>query len=128
MSVRHGHRGVRSVNGLAIRSPWTPLTGEAAGRLEAAAGVYELRRHGTVEVIDYAGTNTAFGLRGELARHAGECASGTEFRVEVTSAYISRWSELLSAYLNTFGQLPRGNAEHRPHQLRPFGHYGADHD
>ena len=112
------------MTGLAIRHQWEPLTAAACARLEAAAGVFELRDEHGVSLIDYAGAGSRFGLRGELTRLADTAGPTTQFRVEVTSTYLSRWRELLSSYWNTFGHLPRGNADHHPIGLRPFGNYG----
>lgn len=110
------------MSGLQIRSAWRPLDRVEADRLEPATGVYELRAEGRVQRIAYAGARSQFGLRGEL-RALAASSSGVEFRVEVTSAYLSRWHELLAAHLADHGCLPPGNDDERerPRGLRPIG-------
>ena len=104
-----------------IRSGWQALTPANARRVEAAVGVYELRSSSGTLRFGYAGAGSRFGLRGELAAMAGAAAPDVEFRSEVITTYLSRWSELLGRHLARYGDLPPGNADHHPHHLEPVG-------
>ena len=112
------------MSGLDIRAPWTPLDREHATRVEAALGVYELRRQGTTVLIDYAGATSPFGLRGALLDAIGHAEPGTEFRAEVVSTYLSRWAELMSWYRTRHGSFPNGNGTHTPN-IGQIGSRGA---
>lgn len=94
--------------GPAIRAPWRLLTSTTAATLPGAVGVYELRRDGRVVLVGYAGGRSRLGLRGVLADLVAE-RPGEEFRAEVTTAYLSRWRELLGRHLARTGALPEGN-------------------
>jgi hypothetical protein len=109
---------------LQIRSAWRPLEQAATGTLESAVGVYEIRVGNIVQLIAYAGGRSLFGLRGELSARIGSIP-GAEFRAEVTTAYMTRWHELLGAYLATHGSPPPGNDPYDlPRPLRPIGPRG----
>jgi hypothetical protein len=112
------------VSALQIRSVWRPLETEETGRVEPAVGVYEIRVDGVVRRIGYAGARSLFGLRGELGALAGTIP-GAEFRAEVTSAYLSRWHELLGAHLAAHGHAPADNDPGElPRPLYPIGPRG----
>jgi hypothetical protein len=100
---------------MAIRmeKPFTALTPEAVRALRGVLGVYELAdESGRVVYVGYAGGRSLFGLRGELDRALAERRAGaTQFRCEVTSAYLSRWQELLMLHAADHGALPAGNPE-----------------
>lgn len=110
---------------LQIRSAWLPLEEMEIQRLEPATGVYELRVDGEIRRIGYAGARSHFGLRGELGSLVGEVL-GAEFRAEVTSAYLTRWHELLGVHLANHGSVPPGNqdAREQPVGLRSIGPRG----
>ncbi|HEY9416960.1 MAG TPA: hypothetical protein VIQ30_19555 [Pseudonocardia sp.] len=95
---------------LSIRGPWRPLTTAAVAGAPAATGVYELRRDATTVLVGYAGGRSRFGLRGELTALAGDHPD-SEYRAEVTTAYLSRWRELLGVHLARTGRLPAGNTD-----------------
>ena len=103
---------------MAIRltKPFVELSAERAHALPATLGVYELAdAGGRVVHVGYAGGRSLFGLRGALEREAAERRHGaTQFRCEVTSAYLSRWRELLMLHVADHGALPPGN----PHPPR----------
>lgn len=109
---------IEAARGLAIRAEWRPLTARAAAEVPGATGVYELRCGGNTVLIAYAGARTRFGLRGVLAELAA-ARPGHDFRAEVTTAYLSRWRELLGWQLGRTGRLPVGN-EDVP-GIRPIG-------
>lgn len=113
-----------SGSGLQIRSAWRPLDTEETGRVEPAVGVYEIRVDGVVLRIGYAGARSLFGLRGELGALAGTIP-GAEFRAEVTSAYLSRWHELLGTHVAAHGCAPSDNdPSELPRPLYPIGPRG----
>lgn len=101
-----------------LEKPWQPLSREAAMALPAQLGVYQIAdSDGRVLRIDFAGGRTLFGLRGELAREAGERGDGFLFRHEIHMQYQSRWQELLMVHVADHGALPPENETHRPQRL-----------
>lgn len=74
-------------------------------------GVYELSSpKGEVIFVGYAGGRSVFGLRGELSDKLGS-NSGRDvwFRFEVTTAYLSRYKEVLMVHVADHGSLPAEN-------------------
>lgn len=97
--------------GVRLDKPWVELTPETAAAVGGHMGVYELAdADGTVVRIGYAGGSSRFGLRGVLEAHA-EAGDGARFRHEVTTAYLSRYRELLMVHLADHGSLPDANDE-----------------
>ena len=97
--------------GVRMQGAWQPLDHEHVEALGMHMGVYQLADgEDAVRLIGYAGGRSRYGLRGELETHllAGRAA---RFRVEVTSAYLSRHRELLLVHLADHGRLPPDNAE-----------------
>ena len=90
---------------------WQALTRENVSRVAGHMGVYQLADGaGEVMFIGVAGGASPFGLRGELESHLSEKAAETEqFRFEITTAYHSRFRELVQVYLNDYGHLPPSN-------------------
>ena len=98
-----------------IERPWLDLTDEAVRRIPAMLGVYELGdTDGRVRLIGFAGGRSLFGLRSEVGSHVG---SFDRFRYEITSAYLSRWQELLMVHQADHGALPPD----QPDPGRPLG-------
>lgn len=109
------------MSGLQIRGAWRPLELAETSRIEPAVGVYEVRVDGVLHEISYAGGRSLFGLRGELGGRVGTWP-GAEFRAEVTTAYLTRWHELLAARLAETGTVPPGNDPRTlPRPLRAVG-------
>lgn len=94
---------------LAIRRAWQPAA--AAADCPGHMGVFELADDaGTVLFVGFAGGRSRFGLRGEIndalvrAAAAGDQARPhqagppSQFRYEVTTAYLTRYQELLMAH------------------------------
>jgi hypothetical protein len=108
--------------GVRMEKPWRDLTAANVAGLAGELGVYQLAdADERVVRIGYAGARTLFGLRSELeaALKAGEAA---KFRTEVTSAYLSRYEELLMVHAADHGELPPGNgadARRRMGRLSP---------
>jgi hypothetical protein len=97
------------VPGIRLERPWTPLEDETVRPIPAMLGVYELGdADGRVRLIGYAGGRSLFGLRSEIAAHVG---SFDRFRYEITSAYLSRWQELLMVHQADHGALPPDQPE-----------------
>ncbi len=94
---------------LGLTKPWQPLA--AAQELPGQLGVFELAdEDGGIVYVGYAGGRSRFGLRSAVADAGAETAAAQSFRVEVTSAYLTRYRELLMAYVAEHGRLPAGNA------------------
>jgi hypothetical protein len=96
--------------GIRLEKPWRGLTAEAVAAVAAELGVFQLGdANGAVVRIGYAGGRTLFGLRSELEAALAK-GEAVKFRTEVTSAYMSRYEELLMAHKADHGELPPGNA------------------
>ena len=89
-----------------LTSPWHDLTADSARSVGGYMGVYELSDGGETVFIGYAGGRSLFGLGGELATHVGQAE---RFRYEVTTSYLSRYSELLMVHVYDHGRLPARN-------------------
>jgi hypothetical protein len=79
-------------------------------------GVYELASAGGEVVrIGFAGGRSVFGLRGELQSALSQTGDGAaSFRCEITTAYLSRYRELLMVHVADHGSVPVGNADGDP--------------
>jgi len=72
-------------------------------------GVFELADEAdNILFVGYAGGRSLFGLRGELAS-ALRNSRATRYRYEVTTAYLTRYQELLMVYEADHGGLPPEN-------------------
>jgi hypothetical protein len=92
-----------------LAKPWQPLAEATA--LGGHLGVFELADEaGRVLFVGYAGGYSLTGLRGVVRDAAGRVAGARTFRVEVNSAYRSRYLELLMAHVADHGGLPPANA------------------
>lgn len=73
-------------------------------------GVFELADdQGRVVFVGYAGGRSRFGLRGEITSAFDTVAGARQYRYEVTTAYLTRYQELLMTHQATYGALPPGN-------------------
>ena len=92
-----------------LAKPWRPCDGLQA--LPGHMGVFELGdADGAVIFVGYAGGRSRFGLRGEIEAAAARCDGAAGYRYEVTTAYLTRYQELLMAHQAASGALPRHNA------------------
>lgn len=92
---------------LRIDKPFVDLSGDALSRVKGQLGVYELADVGGVtQYIGRADARTLFGLRGELEAYIDQ---GYRFRFEVTTAYHTRYRELLMNYIAEHGAYPPKN-------------------
>ena len=100
------------VSGVRMTGPWLPLDSEHVEQLGGHMGVYELAAaDGKVVRIGFAGGRSVFGLRGELRRalRADGDQAAASFRFEITTAYLSRYRELLMVHAADHGAIPVGN-------------------
>jgi hypothetical protein len=98
------------MTGVRMHAPWIPLDEANVEAVGAHMGVYELGTDGEVGLIGFAGGRSLFGLRGELRRALRQPQwSGASFRYEVTTAYLSRYKELLMVHVADHGSLPASN-------------------
>jgi len=93
---------------LHIRGPWQDLSGR--DDLPGHMGVFELAdAGGRILYVGYAGGRSRFGLRSEVAAAAADVPAACRCRIEVTTAYLTRWQELLMLHRAVHGSLPPGN-------------------
>lgn len=101
-----------------LAKPWRPLDEAAVAALPGQLGVYQVAdADGTVVRIGAAGARELFGLRSALSRELKQWGAGHRFRLEVTTAYHTRWQELLMVHVHDHGALPAGNQSDRPTRL-----------
>ncbi len=94
---------------LELDKAWRPRAEAAA--LPGHMGVFELGDEaGAVVFVGYAGGRSRFGLRGEISEALERLPDASGFRYEVTTAYLTRYRELLMAHRAISGALPPGNA------------------
>ncbi len=102
-----------------LEKPWRPLVAEEVSRLGGELGVYHIADEtGQVVKIGYAGGRSLKGLKGVLQQELSE-REGTpsQFRVEVTHQYLSRYEELLMLHQADHGSLPPQNQGDRNRRL-----------
>jgi hypothetical protein len=91
-----------------LHKPWRPCRGLEA--LLGHMGVFELAdADGVVIFVGFAGGRSRFGLRGEIMAAVERFVDCTGYRYEVTTAYLTRYQELLMAHNADLGRLPRHN-------------------
>ncbi len=97
---------------MAVRldKPWRSLDAAALASVGGQLGVFELADAASQRIfIGVAGGRSTFGLAGELRAAAERIPAATQFRLEVTTAYSTRYQELLMACLADDGELPSAN-------------------
>jgi len=107
-----------------------PVWGPEAHRLSGSNGIYEIADEaGRLLYVGYAGSRARYGLRGKLMEHFSDRELNPEirdkarfFRYEVTSSYLSRWTEVIGRY-NQLGRLPPANEKtgELPRRMPYFG-------
>jgi len=96
------------------------LAGEARSPLHGEMGVYQLAdAERAVIFIGYAGGVSPFGLRGEIAAFEQHAPDAVSVRFEITTAYLSRYQELLMLHVADHGELPRCNPAQNLGRLSP---------
>ena len=94
-----------------LDKPWVPLTNEGLKQVKGQLGVYQLGSETDgVTYIGCADARTLFGLKEKLQSHIDAGAAGF-FRIEVTSAFQTRYRELLMVYFSDHQSYPRDNKE-----------------
>jgi len=94
-----------------LEKTWLPLTAENLKPVKGQVGVYQLGSEGDgVTFIGFAGGKSLFGLKGELEPLLSK-GPNTCFRLEVTTAYHTRYRELLMIHIADHGEPPRDNGE-----------------
>jgi hypothetical protein len=92
-----------------LQKPWQAIA--SAHQLPAQLGVFELAdAAGAILCVGYAGGRSQFGLRGAVQAAAASVAGADSFRVEVNTAYLTRYRELLMVYVADHGALPPANS------------------
>ncbi|MFP6807231.1 MAG: hypothetical protein VB957_08620 [Pseudomonadales bacterium] len=99
-----------------LNKPWLPLNPESLHLVKGQLGVFELGSDDDgVTFIGCADARSLFGLKGELQNHLDQIhldkKNATHFRIEITSAYQTRYRELLMVHYADHGSYPRDNDE-----------------
>ncbi len=90
--------------------PWLPIDAASLAALPGQLGIFELAdASGEVIFIGRADARSLFGLRSEVARAAAAIADARAFRMEVTTAYHTRYLELLMLHRADHQGLPKHN-------------------
>ena len=96
---------------MAIRltKPWVPIA-EALTALHGHLGVFQLSNaEHDVIYMGFAGGKSQFGLEGEVTAVAERIPGATHVRVEITTAYQTRFRELMMVHVADFGEPPALN-------------------
>ena len=94
-----------------LTKPWIERT-QVLQRLHGNLGVFQLADFAErVLFIGFAGGNSAFGLKGEVAKALQLHPSVDLVRYEVTTMYHTRYRELLMTHVADHGALPPLNAD-----------------
>ena len=89
---------------------WSACDAANIEALPGQLGVFELASaSGETLYIGCADARTLFGLRSAVRERVEEFNDVASFRVEVTTAYHSRWRELLMVHFADHGALPLHN-------------------
>jgi hypothetical protein len=93
-----------------LNKPGIPLDASALESLPGQLGVFEFAdASGEVIFIGRADARSLFGLRSEIAKHAKAVADARAYRLEITTAYHTRYLELLMVYHADHARLPAHN-------------------
>ena len=112
--------------GIRLTKAFTPLTDQEIDLVGGNLGIFELaNENDAVLFIGYAGGKSLFGLRGVLQACKPK-TSATRFRVEINTAYLTRYQELLMTYLADFGQLPAENEASDRENLGELSPYSTE--
>ena len=93
-----------------LTKPWLPIDATAFGSLPGQLGVFEFAdAGGQVIYIGRADARSLFGLRSEIAKQARAIDAAAAYRLEITTAYHTRYLELLMVYRADHAALPKYN-------------------
>lgn len=102
-----------------MTKPWLTLA-EARVRLHGHLGVFQLANEaGEVRYIGFAGGKSLFGLKGEVSERAAEVDGASHVRWEITTAYQSRFRELMMVHVADHGAPPPANPPIKLGNLSP---------
>lgn len=105
-----------------LDKPWRQLTEENVVQLGGQLGIYQLAdSEQKVIYIGFAGARSLFGLRGELTEQMKRAAF---FRVEVNTAYRTRWRELMMIHFASYNEYPDLNT---PYETQDLGSLSISH-
>jgi hypothetical protein len=91
-----------------LEKPWLPIAEPAD--LPGQVGVFQLgNAEGEVRYIGYAGGRSRFGLRSAITDALAHVQDATHYRLEINTAYLTRYQELLMVHQADHGQLPCAN-------------------
>lgn len=95
-----------------LTKAWSSCDAASIDALPGQLGVFELANaQGETLYIGCADAGTLFGLRSAVRERVDLINEAVSFRVEITTAYHSRWRELLMAHVADHGSLPPHNEE-----------------
>jgi len=90
--------------------PWRAVSDEVLAAIGGQLGVFELADDsGQRLFIGFAGGLSLFGLSGEIRTALERITDASQFRLEVTTAYATRYQELLMVSIADDGRLPPAN-------------------
>ena len=93
-----------------LTKAWSNCDAARIDALPGQLGVFELANaEGETLYIGCADARTLFGLRSAVRAKVDEINEVASFRVEITTAYHSRWRELLMVHVADNGALPLHN-------------------
>ena len=101
-----------------LEKPWRPRA--EAPQLSGQLGVFQLAdNEDQVVFIGVADARSLFGLRSAVADAFSRLTDAVQFRVESTSAYHTRYRELLMMHVADHGALPTANPKIALGRLHP---------
>lgn len=104
---------------MTIQKPWQALS---QAQTPAKMGVFELGDEtGDVLFVSYAGGRSTHGLQGAVATASQVCQQATQLRFEVTTAYLSRYRELMMWHVARSGVAPETDKNDSYGRLSPGG-------
>ena len=102
-----------------LTKDWIPVS-EVLTSLKGNLGVFEFANvQREVVFIGFAGGKSQFGLKGEVAAALEKYSDIAAFRFEITTAYHTRYRELLMAHIADHDTLPHYNEQITLGRLSP---------
>ena len=102
-----------------LTKDWIPVS-EVLTRLKGNLGVFQFANvQHEVVFIGFAGGKSQFGLKGEVALALDKYSDIAAFRFEITTAYHTRYRELLMAHIADHDTLPHYNEQITLGRLSP---------
>lgn len=102
-----------------LTKAWIPAA-EIVATLKGNMGVFQMAdADQQVVFIGFAGGRSQYGLKGEVATALASYPDAQLVRCEVTTAYHTRYRELLMAHVADYGELPVHNPPLKLGRLSP---------